>query len=106
LPDTDSEGAAQAGEAVRLAFAASAAEIDGAAVRGTVSVGGASSVDVDRDFSTLFRRADAALYAAKHAGRNRVELLGPEDAANFEALRNTIRLSRIEREAPAPSEAA
>jgi len=38
-----------------------------------VSVGVANAAPSDRDGSTLLQRADAALYAAKRAGRNRVE---------------------------------
>jgi PleD family two-component response regulator len=40
-----------------------------------VSVGGALAVPEDTADS-LFARADAALYAAKHAGRNRTEIAG------------------------------
>jgi GGDEF domain-containing protein len=39
------------------------------------SVGGALA-EVDDTPETLFARADAALYAAKNAGRNRIELAG------------------------------
>lgn len=69
------------GEAVRRAFANSAAFVDGSPVGATVSVGAASAVGVAGDFNALFRRADAALYVAKRAGRNRVELLGSHDAS-------------------------
>lgn len=40
----------------------------------TVSVGIAVSQEEDPDFDSLLRRADQAMYAAKSAGRNRVEL--------------------------------
>jgi len=40
----------------------------------TVSVGVATSVDSDRSFNDLLRRADHALYAAKTRGRNRIEI--------------------------------
>ena len=77
LPGANLETAAHTAEAVRATFATSAATIDGAPVAGTVSVGAACHDDIDCDLNTLFHMADGALYAAKSAGRNRVELLGP-----------------------------
>jgi predicted signal transduction protein with EAL and GGDEF domain len=78
-------------EAVRSGFASSGAFVDGVAVGATVSVGVACNLGGDCDLSSLFRQADAALYAAKRAGRNRVELVGPEQGALSEALHATIR---------------
>ncbi len=109
LPRADPVTATHAAEAVRAAFASSAATVDGLAVAGTVSVGAASNVDVDCDLSSLFRRADAALYAAKNAGRNRVELIGPEDMGGLETARTSMRASRAGREPlrrPVESDAA
>jgi diguanylate cyclase (GGDEF)-like protein len=79
LPGADPLEAVGTGEAVRRAFANSGAFVDGLPVGATVSVGAASDVGMSGDLSALFRRADAALYVAKRAGRNRVELLGPDD---------------------------
>jgi hypothetical protein len=42
----------------------------------------------------LFRRAEAALYVAKRAGRNRVELLAPEDANPPAEIGATLRSTR------------
>lgn len=42
--------------------------------RCTLSVGVAGSTSVSEDFDALLARADAALYRAKHGGRDRVEL--------------------------------
>jgi diguanylate cyclase (GGDEF)-like protein len=47
---------------------------DDSSVQVTVSVGLAALADSDHDFDALLKRADEALYAAKHNGRNRVEL--------------------------------
>jgi hypothetical protein len=52
--------------------------VDDLPVACTVSVGAACHDDIDCDLNTLFHLADGALYSAKSAGRNRVELLGPE----------------------------
>ncbi len=63
MPQTDITGAAALGERLRE-------EVE----RGmpfTVSVGVASASDADT-LESLFKRADAALYRAKHSGRNRL----------------------------------
>ena len=91
LPGADAKTAVERGEAVRFAYASSAAIVDGMAVGGTVSVGVASNLGSDCDLGALFRQADVALYAAKRAGRNRVELVGPDQTALSEALHATIR---------------
>jgi diguanylate cyclase (GGDEF)-like protein len=97
LPGADAKTAVEVGEAVRSAFASSASFVDGMAVGGTVSVGIASNLGCDCDLNSLFRQADAALYAAKRAGRNRVELVGPDQGALTEALHATTIRTRPER---------
>jgi hypothetical protein len=46
------------------------------------------------DLNALFRRADAALYVAKRAGRNRVEMLGPDDANPLAEVEAAVRAAR------------
>ncbi len=99
LPGAHPLDAACAGEAVRHAFANSAAFVDGLPVGATVSVGAASDVGVGGDLDALFRRADAALYVAKRAGRDRVELLGPDDASPLVEVEAVVRAARRERPA-------
>ncbi|MBI1649168.1 sensor domain-containing diguanylate cyclase [Hyphomicrobium sulfonivorans] len=76
LPNTPIEVAQAEAERVRVAFANSGAFIGGIPVGSTVSIGVASHIGTDYDLSALFHRADGALYAAKQAGRNRVECAG------------------------------
>jgi diguanylate cyclase (GGDEF)-like protein len=100
LPGADPLEAFGAGEAVRHSFANSAAFVDGLAVGATVSVGAASDVGIKGDLNALFRRADAALYVAKRAGRNRVELLGPDDACEPAAFEAAVRSAARKSAAP------
>jgi predicted signal transduction protein with EAL and GGDEF domain len=83
---------------VRNAFAESAAFVNGLPVGATVSVGAASDLGIAGDLSAPFRRADAALYVAKRAGRNRVQLLGPDDGETaFPDFEMAVRLSKRRR---------
>ncbi len=58
------------GEAIRAACAAMT--LDGNAGGFSVTIGAAVTTRADVPLSALMRRADVALYEAKHAGRNRV----------------------------------
>jgi len=92
--------AVEAAEAVRRAFSRAAAFVDGLAVGATVSVGVASDAEVDTDLSGLFRRADAALYIAKRAGRDQVALLESDDdqvlpGSTVRTSPNRLRQSRV-----------
>jgi diguanylate cyclase (GGDEF)-like protein len=73
LPGTDEEAAAQFAERVRLAVSEHVFRDEAIEVRMTVSCGVASFPGPGVDHpETLIKRADEALYSAKHSGRNRV----------------------------------
>ncbi len=74
LPGTDSAGALAIAEALRAATSGELVNLgDGMALKVTVSVGVAGVGRGERaDLESLLRVADAALYAAKRTGRNRV----------------------------------
>jgi two-component system cell cycle response regulator len=71
LPDADAGAAAAAAEKLRSEAAALVVEHDGRTLSVTISVGWASWEGEAPE--ELLRRADEALYAAKRAGRDRVE---------------------------------
>ena len=69
LPDADLMEAMQVGERIRAAVARSV-RVEGEAV--TVSIGAASGGAGPKALAATLKGADAALYAAKRAGRNKV----------------------------------
>jgi len=81
LPDTDGDAAVHLADALRRTLErAAVAGAGGATVRYTVSVG-VASLDEGESLASLLQRADAALYAAKRGGRNRVvDARAAEDA--------------------------
>ncbi len=76
LPETDLSGAVALAERLRGACEKLRVPVPGgvwAPLTLTMSVGAATWEAQDRSLDDILRRADAALYRAKHAGRNRVE---------------------------------
>lgn len=73
LNDTNREQARMIAERIRERVAAQPVKVNGHEVSMTVSLGIACSTG-DTDALHLIKLADQALYAAKHNGRNRVEL--------------------------------
>jgi diguanylate cyclase (GGDEF)-like protein len=71
LPETDSAGAIAAAEKIRSIVADSAFESEGEHLRVTISIGIASCPEDARNDRGVFLAADAAMYRAKAAGRNR-----------------------------------
>jgi diguanylate cyclase (GGDEF)-like protein len=71
LPHVDAQQAQAAAERLRAAVEGARPVLAGTPWSMTVSIGVAARTDGE-DFDTLLRRADTAMYAAKHAGRNRV----------------------------------
>ncbi len=73
LPETEAHQAAAAAERLRVALAETAVQAPGApALHVTVSIGVTTLMPADGTFDTILARADAALYAAKGSGRNRI----------------------------------
>jgi diguanylate cyclase (GGDEF)-like protein len=72
--DLNAQSAQAAGERLRQAVAQSPFMAGDLVLPLTVSIGLAVLQEADANFDSMLRRADEALYAAKAAGRNRVEL--------------------------------
>jgi diguanylate cyclase (GGDEF)-like protein/PAS domain S-box-containing protein len=73
LPDTSAEMAVRIAERLRLAIEALSTEVDGQVIRVTASFGVAQRAAQESQLEVL-ERADAALYASKKEGRNRVTM--------------------------------
>jgi diguanylate cyclase (GGDEF)-like protein len=81
LPETDLSGLAAAAEKLRAAVESTPVERDSDSIRMTVSLGVAQiDANADLDPQGAIERVDRALYRAKRAGRNRVELDPVSDA--------------------------
>jgi diguanylate cyclase (GGDEF)-like protein len=72
LPGADLSRAAEAAERIRAAVMAEPIAVAGASLAVTVSLGCATRLPEDVEGRALLARADARLYEAKRAGRNRV----------------------------------
>lgn len=75
-PDSGLHQARALGERIRAEVEAAPLLLDGHVLGMTVSVGVTEAVPGESDVTALLQRADAALYAAKRAGRNRVVASG------------------------------
>jgi diguanylate cyclase (GGDEF)-like protein len=73
LPQTGLQGALAFAEALRSKLSAQTHDIGGATITATASLGVASTEFVECDAHALFSKADSALYAAKHGGRDCVK---------------------------------
>jgi diguanylate cyclase (GGDEF)-like protein len=77
LPETAIDGAVEVAERLREAVARATVEREeGVPLRVTVSIG-VSMLAGHANLDTLMSQADAALYDAKHAGRNQVCVFVP-----------------------------
>lgn len=74
LPNTQVTEALRVAERMRVAVAGSELQAYGDSLRYTASFGVAAFDPRELSLNRFMDRADSALYAAKHAGRNRVEL--------------------------------
>lgn len=74
LNHTEAHGSTVVAERIRQYIENMTTTFEDNSLSVTVSVGAASLVDED-DMTTLFSRADKALYQAKHEGRNRVVMI-------------------------------
>lgn len=80
LPRTDIEGAAHLAETLRAEFAARRFVIEGTPLTVTMSVGAVEFDLVQEDpLADAYRRVDAAMYAAKSGGKNRVVADAPDE---------------------------
>lgn len=72
LPETEIEAAGKVGDRIRQAIAAMSIQIEQTTVQVTISVGVATMTEQDQALYHILKRADRALFQAKHQGRNQV----------------------------------
>ncbi len=80
LPETNLERAITVGERLRCAVCESPFVFEDHLITLTISGGLATFEESIPDISSLLKKADEAMYAAKNAGRNRVEIFRPNFA--------------------------
>ncbi len=78
MPETPLAGAAILAERLREELARLTVDTTGGALRFTISAGVAARGGTDAGITDILQRADSALYAAKHHGRNRIQVLAAE----------------------------
>jgi diguanylate cyclase (GGDEF)-like protein len=88
------ESATKIAERVRLGFEAAGATVDSNAIGATVSIGAAVSHEPVTAIDGLIARTDAALYRAKHAGRNRVHIAEADIANDRTRMIAAVRRAR------------
>ncbi len=85
LPYTGTEQAMRVAERIRQQVEAASVIVAGMPAKATVSIGIASTDEFGYDLDVLIRQADGAVYAAKRAGRNRVEVSSGPTLSDFAA---------------------
>jgi diguanylate cyclase (GGDEF)-like protein len=94
------ESARKISERVRLGFEAAATTVGAQPVHATVSIGAGISYDAVTSIDALIANADAALYRAKHDGRNRLHVTEQEMASERARLIAAARRARPSAERP------
>lgn len=97
------EVAARIAERVRSGFERAGAEIAGHAIRATVSIGMVTAPADRHAVDWMIARADAALYVAKHNGRNRVEAAPLSAGGDRRQEQSETTQSRAQPPPPVPS---
>jgi two-component system cell cycle response regulator len=78
MPETPIAGAAILAERLREALARLTVDTAAGTLRFTISAGVTARSGPDAAITDIMQRADTALYAAKHHGRNRIQVLAAE----------------------------
>ncbi len=99
LPNSDSSRATEAAEAIRYAIQMQLEQ----PYRVTASIGVASNLSDVTSYQLMLDRADKALYAAKHSGRNAVKCWSPEIETEQQAAPSTKPSSRQVARHPPPA---
>ncbi len=81
LPCIDSLGAVRVADRLRRMVAEKPAQVESGPLHYSVSIGATMLDPADEGYEAAYARADEALYAAKHAGRNRVLMSSEKTSA-------------------------